>query len=146
MASKETYSVACIELFRRLWLELERMSVAVRSTHLDAGNLWASARAEMFRLELTLLLDACRSERWRLKLDISQRLSLQSTLEGVLDAVNASSEVMSQDAIARAQNCLFDAVIEHSAPYYHPIEAHPESRHICNSRRSMTRARLSHAR
>ena len=73
MASREAYSVACINLFGRLWVELERVSIA-------EGDLAPRTRTEIIRLELLLLLDACRSKRWRLKLDVSQRLSLQSTL------------------------------------------------------------------
>ena len=99
MASGEAYSVACINLFWRLWVELERVSTA--------------EDAEILRLELILLLDACRSERWRLELDICQRLSLHSTIEEVLDALNSASEVVPQPAIGWAQNRLLDAALEH---------------------------------
>ena len=99
MASGEAYSVACIKLFWRLWVELERVSTA--------------EDAEILRLELILLLDACQSERWRLKLDICQRLSLHSAIEEVLDALNSASEVVPQPAIGWAQNRLLDAALEH---------------------------------
>jgi hypothetical protein len=77
----------------------------------------------MLRLELALLLDACQSERWRLLLNISQRLSLESTIEDVFDALNSSSEIAPQDAIAWAQNRLLDAVLEHCAAHAYPIAA-----------------------
>jgi hypothetical protein len=104
MASKEAYSAACVELFWRLWVELE-----------CAAERVSRSRAEVLRLELALLLDACRSERWRLLLSISQRLSLQSTIEDVLDALNSSAETVPRDAIAWAQNRLLDAVLDHCA-------------------------------
>jgi len=69
----------------------------------------------MLRLELALLLDACQSERWRQLLNISQRLSLESTIEDVFDALNSLSEIAPQDAIAWAQNRILDAVLEHCA-------------------------------
>jgi len=59
MASRKAYSVACINLFGRLWVELERVSMA-------EGDLAPRTRTEIIRLELLLLLDACRSKRWRL--------------------------------------------------------------------------------
>ena len=113
----EAYTVACIELFRRLWVELERVSVAEDTSHPESASVTCRFREEIVRLELALLLDACRSERWRMHLDVSELSSLQSTLEGVLDALNASSEQAPRDAIAQAQNCLLDAVLEHCAAY-----------------------------
>jgi len=115
MVSKEVYSVACIELLRRLWMELERVHVAERAAPPHGGGLTSRLPSEMLRLELALLLDACRSERWRRLLDISQRLSLMSTLTEVFDALNSSSEIVSQDVIAWAQNRLLDAILEHCA-------------------------------
>jgi hypothetical protein len=110
MASKEAYSIACIELFGRLWVELEQVPVAATS----------GTRAQVLRLELVLLLDACGSDRWRLHLDNSQRLTLQSTLAEVLGALNSSSDIVPRDAVAWAQNCLLDAMIEHCEAYLPP--------------------------
>ena len=79
-----------------------------------AGPTYGLA-AETLRLELALLLDACRSERWRLLLNMSQRLSLMSIIVEVLDALNASSEIEPHEAIAWAQNRLLDVILEHCA-------------------------------
>ena len=120
MASRENYSIACIELFRRLWVELERLSE--EAMHPCAANAAFGPRTEMLRLELALLLDAC-SERWRQQLDVSQQQSLRSTLEEVLGALNSSSEV-SPDAIAWSQNRLFDALLDHCATCAPAMEVH----------------------
>jgi hypothetical protein len=113
--NEEAYSVACVELFRRLWVELERLLAVREATQPCSRDLTSWSRAEMLRLELALLLDACQSERWRLLLNISQRLSLEWTIEDVFDALNSSSEIAPQDAIAWAQNRLLDAILEHCA-------------------------------
>jgi hypothetical protein len=110
MASRETYSIACIDLFRRLWVELEQLSE--ETAHPCAATPASGPRAEMLRLELALLIDAACSERWRRQLDVSQRQSLRSTLEEVLGALNSSSELVLPDAIVWSQNRLFDAVLE----------------------------------
>jgi hypothetical protein len=110
----EAYSVACIELLWRLWVELERVHVS--------GDLTSQLRAETLRLELALLLDACRSERWRRLLDISQRLSLQSMIGDVFDALNSSPEIVPQGVIAWAQNRLLDAILEHCDADAYPTE------------------------
>lgn len=66
---------------------------------------------ETLRLELILLLDACRSARWRLQLTYSQRHMIQSLTDDVLGALNASSDgIPSRTSIEGAQNRLFDAV------------------------------------
>ena len=121
--NQEIYSVACIELFWRLWLELERILAVPEATQSSSRDLASWTRAEMLRLQLALLLDACQSERWRLLLNISQRLSLESTIEDVFDALNSSSEIVPQDAIAWAQNRLLDAILEHCAAHAYPIGA-----------------------
>ena len=65
MASKEAYGVACIELFSRLWVELDFVSAANDSMHTHCTGFLPAPRVEVLRLELIILLDACRSARWR---------------------------------------------------------------------------------
>jgi hypothetical protein len=112
MASPEAFSIACIQLFSRLWTELERPLAA------DDGSLAASCArrdetyVEALRLELILLLDACRSARWRMQLTYSQRHVIRSLTDDVLGALNASSDgIPSRTSIEGAQNRLFDAVL-----------------------------------
>jgi hypothetical protein len=128
MAFQEAYTVACIELFSCLWVELERLSVAEDTSCLEFRSAISGTRAEVLRLELVLLLDSCRSERRRQPLDISERLALQNTLEQVLDAINASSGEEHCDSIARAQNFLLDAVLDHCAAYGMSTVARPARR------------------
>jgi hypothetical protein len=117
VAFQEAHTVACIELFSCLWVELERWSVAEDPWHPEFGSVMSGTRAEVFRLELVLLLDSCRSQRRRLPLAACERLSLQDTLEGVLEALNGCPEEEPRDSIARAQNCLLDAVLERCAAF-----------------------------
>jgi hypothetical protein len=45
------------------------------------------------------------------------RIKPQGKYAFILDALNAASEQAPRDSIARAQNCLLDAVLEHCAAY-----------------------------
>jgi len=110
MASQEAFAAACIELFSRLWAELNALSATAGSARAD----------EILRLELILVLEACRSARWRMLLDISQRLSLECLLRDVLDALNSSPEEFPCTEVEWAQNRLLDALLEHCAIYSCP--------------------------
>jgi hypothetical protein len=118
MASREAFAAACIELFSRLWAELNALSAAA-----DPDR-----RGEILRLELILVLDACRSARWRMMLDRSQRLSLECLLRDVFDALNSSSAEFPCRPIEWAQNRLLDALLEHCATYSCPVVDRPVRR------------------
>jgi hypothetical protein len=118
MASKEAFAAACIELFSRLWAELNVLSAAAPPARTD----------EILRLELILVLDACRSARWRMMLERSQRLSLELLLRDVLDALNSWSGEFPCTPIEWAQNRLLDALLEHCATYSCPIVEQPARR------------------
>jgi len=115
MASKEAFAAACVELFSRLWAELD--AVPASADPARAG--------EILRLELTLVLEACRSEGWRMMLDRSQRLFLRLLLRDVLDALNSWSGEFPCTPIEWAQNRLLDALLDHcatdSCPIDHPV-------------------------
>jgi hypothetical protein len=113
MASKEAFAAACIELFSRLWVELNSISAAADPILTPSAGLPSGPQIEILRLELILILDACRSARWRTLLDKSQRLGLECLLRDVLDALNTSSEAIPRAPIAWAQNRLFEALLEH---------------------------------
>jgi hypothetical protein len=89
MASKEGFAVACIELLSLLWAELDSLSVAVEPMHPQSAALASSPQAQILRLELILLLDACGCARWRTLLAPSQRRFLQSLLGDVPDTLSA---------------------------------------------------------
>ena len=120
MASKEAFAAACIELFSRLWVELNALSATADPAHAPS--------AEIIRLELILVLDACRSARWRMLLDRSQRLTLEFLVRDVFYALNSSSGEFPCAPIERAQNRLLDALLEHCASYSCPIVDHPARR------------------
>jgi hypothetical protein len=97
MATQDAYGAACIELFTRLWMELEDISQreAVDDTE-------TSTHLEIFRLELHLIINSCETTRWRMLLSTSQRQYLKATLQTVLTAA--------AETIPAAQNQLFDAI------------------------------------
>jgi hypothetical protein len=101
MASKGAFSVACIELYGRLWVELDGL--------LGCDEKKAE-RLEILRLEIHLLLNGCERARWQTMMSTSQRDALRTTLLNVLLALDIDAEQMSADVIASAQNCLFDAL------------------------------------
>ncbi len=110
MASQEAYGAACIELYSRLWAELDVLSAPEDAEALQSAMI---ERSEILRLEVQLLIDACDTARWRLLLNTAQRHSLKSTLHDVLLTFGMCTGPISSDAIASAQNCLLDAVLEH---------------------------------
>ena len=116
MAEKNAFAGACINLFSQLWAQLEPMATG-DCAHGDSAGSAADRRLEIFRLELVVLLDACRAERWRMLLDRSQRRALERCLSEVFDCLNTRFEEAPQEAIAMAQNRLLDAVLEQHRGY-----------------------------
>jgi hypothetical protein len=128
MASKEAFAAACIELFSRLWVGLNALSATADPARTPSTDLGSDPRDEILRLELILVLDACRSARWRMMLDRSQRLSLELLLRDVLDALNSSPGELPCTPIEWAQNRLLDALLEHCATHSCPIVDRPARR------------------
>lgn len=116
VASKDAYAIACIELFSRLWAELDLLIVSDHLLDQPTAMTSVAARSEILRLELTLLIGACDSARWRMLLSAPQRVALESTLQEVLDVLAAFPEEKFWPLVALMQNQLLDAVLEHSAP------------------------------
>lgn len=106
-ASRLAYAAACIRLFSRIWEELESLATA-EPLRLSSLSL------EILRLDLILLIDACDSRRWQLELTAYQRMSMRTVLVEVLDRLDAAVDDASRQCISEAQNCLLDAVLEHS--------------------------------
>jgi len=111
MAERQAYAGACIELFSRLWGELESI-VPLASVRGDKDGSSCVRRLEILRLELVVLQDACRSTRWRMVLDGEQRRGLERLVGEALDALTTGFDEAPLQAIARVQNCLLDAVLE----------------------------------
>jgi hypothetical protein len=111
MAEQNAFTSACINLFSQLWAQLERMANA-DGAPCDRADGALERGVEIFRLELVILLDACRAERWRMLLDASQRRELERCLGNVLDCLNTRFEEAPLEAVALAQNCLLDAILE----------------------------------
>jgi hypothetical protein len=120
MASKEAFAVACIELFSRLWAELDSLA-ASEPIYQHSDDPASSPQAEMLRLELFVVLGACGSTRWRMLLNPLQRRFLQSLVGDVLDALNAWPEEGLRVSIERAQKRILDAFPQHCRVYPRPI-------------------------
>jgi hypothetical protein len=116
MASKQAYAAACIELFSRLWAELEAVYCSDVSTARAKSLRTSATRLEILRLDLIVSIDACDSMRWRSQLDTPQRLFLKVVLVEVLHALDAPVDEIPSRSIAQAQNRLLDAVLDHYRP------------------------------
>jgi hypothetical protein len=113
VASKEAYAIACIELFSRIWAELDLLADSGQVSAQPAAALWADARGEILRLELILLIESCDSARWRMLLSAPQRRALASGLQDLLHALATSPEEQLRHVLAVAQDSLLDAVLGH---------------------------------
>jgi hypothetical protein len=114
------FAAASIQLYSRLWWELERLQAPA----LDRGGGTGSAfemQLLTFRLEVVLLLDACDSRAWQAFLRPDERLTLETILRTVLDLIAVPLPALGRAVIHRAQDWLLDAVIDqfersHEAP------------------------------
>lgn len=116
MASKHAYAIACIELFTRLWTELDLLVASERRPAEPGATPAVAEQCEILRLELNLLLEACESARWRTLLTASQRLALKSMLQNVLQGLDFTHEGNPASALEWLQDRLLDAVLEQCAP------------------------------
>jgi hypothetical protein len=134
MASRQVFANACIELYARLWAELDLLSCG-EDGELEYMQQAAAQRREILRLEIHLLGTACDTPRWRLLLDASQRLALKSVLRDLL-AFDDDTEGDSGTWVASAQDYLFDVIRDLRAPAASVPELGPR----VPIRRSMARA------
>jgi len=111
VVSKEAYAVACIEVFSRLWAELDVVCRSDSSTPLATSLTTSATQLEILRLDLIVSIDACDSMRWRSQLDAPQRLSLRVVLVEVLHALDAPVDEIPRRSVAQAQDHLLDAVL-----------------------------------
>jgi len=125
-------AAATIELYSRLWLELEALcnlfqaeaarhgaginveaaDIDVEAADIDVEATGVEARLEMLRLEMMLLLDGCGSARWRSLLRPDQLAALRENLQAVLRSLDTPAAAFGLAAVVNAQNRLFDAVID----------------------------------
>jgi hypothetical protein len=124
MASKDAFATACIELCTRIWTKLESALQASGSGGDRRARISACPLLEL-RLELHLILDLCRCERWRSRLDKRQRRFLRSLLNDVLVCLDSpGDEWPARTSIESAQNLLFD-VVQDLIQTLDPIQSAP---------------------
>ena len=113
VASATACIAATIELYSRLWRELERsFDVFARRAEFTVGADESDSPLVVLRLEIFILLDACDSQEWQSLLGTDRRLALRTALESLLRTLAAlQAERDPCCVLARAQNQLLDAVL-----------------------------------
>jgi hypothetical protein len=113
LASEAAYVAATIDLYGRLWRELEQLSdVFASAPHCAVRAEESDQQLMMLRLELVVLLDACDSPEWWSMLGAERRVALRTTLESLLRTLGALPPDLDRCcALARAQDQLLDAVL-----------------------------------
>ncbi|HTC43930.1 MAG TPA: hypothetical protein VK696_02670 [Steroidobacteraceae bacterium] len=115
MLAAIAFAAASIQLYGRLWFELERLNVPA-----------AEIQLLTIRLEVVLLLDACDSKTWQVFLSPDERVTLETTLRTILDIIAVPRPA--RTVIHRAQDCLFDAVVEQCQRYRAALPANERER------------------
>jgi hypothetical protein len=114
MTSRDVFASACIQLYTRLWVQLQQLTCgqdgALASTQAGAPDEY-----EILRLEIHLVNIACDTPRWRMLLSTHQRAALKSVLRDLV-AFDDGTDADSGQWVAAAQNYLFDAIRDLSAP------------------------------
>lgn len=120
MVAEETFSIACVELYARLWSDLDAFAAADEARARDPLGPIA-----LLRLELLILLDACQSPRWRAVLSGAQQLALRAVVTDVLAVLNRPLEGLTREVIAEVQDRLFEEIVRRCAV---ATEEHPQAR------------------
>ena len=103
---RSVFRAAYEELCTRIWMELEALAHAAgRVDSCPPQDLLM--RTAILRLELVVLVDFCRSQRWRCMLSTEQRDMMCSLLTDLLAALYVDPEGLSA-GIAEAQGIVLD--------------------------------------
>jgi len=108
-------AAATIQLYGRLWLELEKLSGPLTDSGAHGPRADAELRLEIFRLELAVLLDACGSARWRDLLGPEHGRRLQDVLLNLLAMLEVAPDKIGHEVLWQAQDTLLDAVLSEYA-------------------------------
>jgi hypothetical protein len=111
MADQTAFDGASIELFTRLWAELEAFAAEIPHQRKAVVTAFVR-RLQTLRLELIVLLDACRFP-MRVLLDDKQRHALERCFGEVLECLNTRFDEAPLGAAGMAKNCRLDSVLEH---------------------------------
>lgn len=118
---RPVFRAAYKELCTRIWIELELLAQAAEQVESGPPQDLVISTA-ILRLELVVLVDSCRSPRWRCMLSAQQCDSLCSMLTDVLAALYVDSEHL-RTGIAEAQDRVLDELLPESETG--PSLAHP---------------------
>jgi hypothetical protein len=118
--ARPVFRAAYKELCTRIWIELELLAQAA-ARQVEGGRPQALVMSTaILRLELIVLVDSCRSSRWRCMLSAQQCDSLCSMLTDVLAALYVDSEHLCA-GIAAAQDRVLDALLPESDAEPSPV-------------------------
>jgi hypothetical protein len=123
-APDAAYAAACIELYSRLWWELEELTQSFVGDESSHSQL--DSRLVLLRLETIVLIDSCDSTKLRSLLGGSERRDLRATLESLLAALE-------EGLLQHAQNRLLDTVLAILAPLIRSAAADRGAGHIPRS-------------
>jgi len=135
------YAAASIQLYSRLWADLEVLSDQLAATTDQSPDV-IELRLEMFRLELVVLLDNCDSARWRSMLSPEHRLVLRATLEDLLATLAVPLDALGRAVVFQAQNRVFDAVLSRCAESVDVAEHFPSPTANVHVRHALDRPRI----
>jgi hypothetical protein len=123
VASAAACVAATIELYSRLWRELERaLDLFARQAEFTVGADASDSPLVVLRLEILILLDACDSQAWQSMLGTERRLALRAILESLLASLAPlQAERDPCYVLARAQNQLLDAVLAQYSAARHVV-------------------------
>jgi hypothetical protein len=111
--ARPVFRAAYKELCTRIWIELELLAQAAAGQAEGRRSQAPVMSTAILRLELIVLVDSCRSSRWRRMLSAEQCDSLCSMLTDVLAALYVDSEHL-RAGIAEAQDRVLDELLPES--------------------------------
>ena len=117
------FRAAYKELCTRIWIELELLAQALGEVDSRSPRDLALSTA-ILRLELVVLVDSCRSPRWRRMLSTDQRDSLCSMLTDVLAALYVDPEHLNT-ALVEAQDRVLDELLPEAEAIPSPSDPAP---------------------
>ena len=112
MSRSDGFGASYLALLAALWLEFEALLSALSSCSDQAALGCAESRAEIVRLELVLLREACERPPVRALLGPEQRFRVRALIDDLrwlIDlAAPAAATTKVRTALERAQNRLYD--------------------------------------
>jgi hypothetical protein len=112
MSRSDRFSASYLALLAALWSEFEALLSALPARADDPTRSGAESRAEIVRLELALLRDACERSPVRTMLGPEQRFRVRALIDDLRWLIDLAAPAVAtakvRTALERAQNRLYD--------------------------------------